>query len=187
MDRLNALFAQKSNLLSCEILWLVSNLGCDGNSIALKLVQNDIMNSVIAFLRSADLNVKTQAFYVVGNILTTLQNYEDIFRTLDHFGPDLLKNYVAGLEMISNETLLNHVLDTIDFLLQVDVMLGLKDENSFLFRFEMAQGLDRIEELQKVPNEHIYQRVCTLIEKYIGIDEQISFGENSHEQRQSNI
>ena len=97
--------------------------------------------------------MKTQAFFVVGNILSTLRDVKDIAGTLDHFGPELLKDYIAGLEMISNESLLNNILDTIEFLLQCDTLFGLKGENSMLYRFELAGGLDRIEELQKVPNE----------------------------------
>ena len=83
----------------------------------------------------------------------------------------MLYNYLQGLNFISNMSVLTNILDTVEHFCKVDTENGYTGTNSLLYRLENAGALDLLEELQKVPNDTIYNRVIHLFESYIGVEE----------------
>ena len=109
---------------------------------------------------------------VVGHILTCLPA-EHLFSALE-MDDNLLVNYLQGLRCISQEALINNILDTVEHFCKLDEEmshLGKSPTQTLLYRIEVSGGLDLIEELQKVPKEAIYQRVLFIFENYVGIED----------------
>lgn len=52
-----------------------------------------------------------------------------------------------------------------------DSLLTFKDKNSYLESFIKMGGIEKLDELQKIPNENIYNKTVEFIEKYFNTDD----------------
>ena len=59
-----------------------------------------------------------------------------------------------------------------EHLVKIDHELGYDGQDSLLYLMEGAGVLDKLEELQSVPNETLYNRIVQILENSIGIDDQ---------------
>ena len=65
-----------------------------------------------------EVHIKKEALFTVGNILTTLDPL--LAQQLINNYDDLLLHYLKGLELISREELILHILDTIEHFGKID-------------------------------------------------------------------
>lgn len=82
---------------------------------------------------------------VVGNVLTCIP-MQHVRELLDKYD-EMLGQYFQGLTMISNNGLINSILETVESLLEIDHKLHLQGTESMQYRIEVAGGLDHMEEL----------------------------------------
>lgn len=124
----------------------MSNIACDSEGSALKVVLNDVFDTVVDKLsHSVDFEIKKEAMMVVGNVLTCMP-MQHVREVLDKYD-QMLHHYFQGLTMISNNGLINAILESVDSLLHIDQVLHLQGTDSMQYRIELAHGLDHIEEL----------------------------------------
>ena len=62
------------------------------------------------------------------------------------------------------------ILQAMSVILEFDEKCGLKNEQSFAFKFEMDGGLDELEKLQKHPNITVYNAVDAMVTRYFDED-----------------
>ena len=75
------------------------------------------------------------------------------------------------MTMISNNGVLMSILDTIEHFGELDIEFGNRGRHSFIYLLEVSGGLDLLEELQKVPNREVYERIINIFNKYLELDE----------------
>ena len=85
--------------------------------------------------------------------------------------PGLLQSYLQGMTLISHPGIIMSILDTVEHFCEVDTRLQLSGTTSLLYEIEAAGGIDLLEELQRNPNQKIYQRVIKILETQIGVEE----------------
>ena len=83
----------------------------------------------------------------------------------------MLTLYFSGMTMISNNGVLMSILDTIEHFGELDIEFGNRGCHSFIYLLEVSGGLDLLEELQKVPNREVYERIINIFNKYLELDE----------------
>ena len=49
----------------------------------------------------------------------------------------------------------------------------MKGKESFMYYVEICGGYDHLEELQKVPNQRIYEKVIEVLKEYVELEESI--------------
>ena len=81
-------------------------------------VNNSIFQSIIQLMSVQEVHIKKEALFTVGNILTTLDPL--LAQQLINNYDDLLLHYLKGLELISREELILHILDTIEHFGKID-------------------------------------------------------------------
>ena len=69
-------------------------------------------------MQSQNFAVRKEAMIVVGNILTCLPT-QHLFSALE-MDDNILVNYLQGLKCISQETLINNILETVEHFCKVD-------------------------------------------------------------------
>ena len=114
LDKLNHIILCNDKQLATWCLWAASNIACESEDFAQKIVENDLFNTVASKLeQSNSFEIKKEAIIVVGNVLTTIspQLLEPL---LDHY-QSLLTSYMQGCTMISDVKVINNILDTIEY------------------------------------------------------------------------
>ena len=171
LEKLNqVIMYDNDRSLQTQALWTLSNIACDSEKSATILAQNDIFNT-IAFLMgdTTDLDIKKESTMTIGNLFTCLP--VEVLDKILTDDDDLLKNYMEGLKMISDKNLINNILNTIEHFGELDKRFMRQGPQSFIGRIELSNGLEHLEELQKLPHEDIYHRVVNLLTKYWEIED----------------
>lgn len=90
---------------------------------------------------------------------------------------------------LDDAALLIEILQALGYLLQLDKAVPLRGDDSIAYKFELAGGLDEIENLQKHPNLSVYQEVEKLVRENFDQEEEMaeeSLPTQSTSQTQSN-
>ena len=137
--------------------------------MAIKLAQNEIFDMITMHLENCDIFIRKEAVYTVSNILTTLDPKDTL--SLLQINERLLKVFLDCLQLITDEKIIFEVLSVIEFFGKQDRDWGLKGKESFMYQVEINGGYDHLEELQKAPNQRIYERVLEVMKEYVDLEE----------------
>ena len=120
-------------------------------------------------MKNIDYLVRKESIYTVANTLTTLDPSHSL--TLLEKNNTLLRDFLDGLGLITDETIVLEILSVIEYFGKTDTEWGLKDKQSFMYHVEVAGGYDHLEELQKLPNMKIYDKVLEVLRNCVELEE----------------
>lgn len=137
-----------------EALWGLSNVACHSRHTAGAIINDDVvLNKIVTKLTSPDLQVKKEAYFVIGNLLTTVSQ-KDLQLTLRMY-PGLVGQYCTGLETLkNNQEVLVHILESIEILARNDFGKSHQPGTSDVSVLTTLQENDLDEKLSEL--EHFY-------------------------------
>lgn len=157
---------------SKETCWLLSNIAA-GNTlqVAALVGTTSVLSMVITQMASGEWDVRKEAAWVVSNVAT------------GGTPPHVAKLVECGalrplcdLLEVGDAKVVEVALDGLEAILRAGEASGL----DFVTLLHEADGSERLERLQAHANERIYQRAVTIIERYLGVEEDDEPGGGGH-------
>ena len=143
-----------------EACWLLSNVAA-GSAAQISALMNtpNVVPGVVHQLESGDWDVRKEAAWVISNI--ALGGSQQHLRELVEYRPI---RPLCDLLEVADSKIVKVALDTLEAVLKVEGLQGtvLIDE---------ADGLEKIEALQRHENDDIYKHAVRIIETYFGEDD----------------
>lgn len=164
----DVVLAKANPYFSTEALWGLSNIACHSQEAIEHLVNHKVFNTIQIHLASTNMSLRREAIHAVSNVLTVWDPLK-VYGLLGN-DPSLLRQYLKSLLLVSHQGILLLIMDTIEYFGQTDGDLGLRGEASFMYLVEINGGYDHLEELQKQPNQQVYDRAVQVLTNYVEIE-----------------
>ena len=110
-------------------MWGLSNIACDREDTASKVVNHPIFKTTLKFLVSTNHNLSSEATFVVCNSLDAIDSNK-VQHVLTPHSKDILKPMLKNLKAKTPKIVLA-VLEMVERLFKLDDSLGLDGEKSF--------------------------------------------------------
>ena len=160
------------NTHSKETCWLLSNIAAGNTQQVAALVgTTSMLSMVITQMASGEWDVRKEAAWVVSNVATggTPAHVAQLVEC------GALRPLCDLLE-VGDAKVVEVALDGLEAILRAGEASGL----DFVTLLHEADGSERLERLQAHANERIYQRAVTIIERYLGVEEDDEPGGAGH-------
>ena len=122
-----------------------------------------LLNRVIFFIDSNDIDIKREAFYVICNLIYICENESIIDHVAKYQNCVVLQKMV---QMIDNQTLVPlmvEILDSLYELLAHDLKVQNSSTISIRYLFESLNGIDKLYELQTHQNQVVIDKSNNII------------------------
>ena len=111
-------------------------------------------------------DVRKEACWVITNLVTTAENIDFKMMVAAYDDYKVLALFTKCLKNIDLKLTLQ-IVEALDHLFQLDRCYDLPQVKTVLYQFELAGGIDVIEDLQQNPNEQIQKAVDKLVSEYM--------------------
>ena len=152
-----------------EACWTISNITA-GNNLQIKaVIEANVIPPLINLLKNAEFDIKKEAAWAISNATSGGTPEQINFLVEQGCVPPL-----CDLLEVRDAKIVTVALEGLENILKIgDGMKDNNGENPHANTVELANGLDKIDELQNHENNDIYERAVKILEKYFGaVDEE---------------
>ncbi|CDW81557.1 karyopherin alpha [Stylonychia lemnae] len=170
IDRLTSLlFSTNSNLIK-ESLWALSNITAGTQPQVDKFVDSPAFDRVLALAKSQNIDHKRESLFVLCNAITGA-DFVLRKRILERGADLMMSTLISGL-YLQDQKILKNLMEAFDCLLDLDRFYDWKQKDiSVAHMFEVNDGLNALNEVQKHPARIIYEQAYHLLESYFQEEE----------------
>ena len=158
LDRIPKLLANPKRNIRKDAYWLLSNIAAGTRKQIHVLVSKpQIVVQIVTAMKNSEWEVRKEAIWVAYNITTGGNDHH--VQALVHFGAI---EALCSMLHVPDTKVLILVLDTLENILKV----GERQGKAFDCLVDEADGIDKLEDLQKHESDAIFQKAVAIIEKY---------------------
>ncbi|PRP82632.1 hypothetical protein PROFUN_09743 [Planoprotostelium fungivorum] len=155
-----------------EACWTISNITAGNKQQIQEVIRADIITPLISLLTNADFDIKKEAAWAISNA-TSGGSPEQI----DYLVQQGCIRPLCDLLVCPDPRIVTVALEGLENILKVgekEEMIAEHGNNKYAQAIEEADGLDKIEALQKLPNQDIYERAMKILEKFFQAEDEES-------------
>eukprot|EP01098_Paradermamoeba_levis_P007322 TRINITY_DN3018_c0_g1_i1.p1 TRINITY_DN3018_c0_g1~~TRINITY_DN3018_c0_g1_i1.p1 ORF type:complete len:555 (-),score=172.84 TRINITY_DN3018_c0_g1_i1:445-2010(-) len=151
-----------------EACWTISNITAGNKSQIQNVIEANIISVLVDLLQNAEFDIKKEAAWAISN--ATSGGTPDQIRYLVSQG--CIKP-LCDLLSVQDSRIISVALEGLENILKIGEMDKDTHSGSNIFAqyIEEAEGLEKVERLQKHQNNDIYERSVRMLETYFGAEE----------------
>jgi len=169
LPSLHALLNSPKKGIRKEACWTISNITAGNKTQIQEVIQADIVPPLISLLTNADFDIKKEAAWAISN--ATSGGSPEQIEFLVQSG--CIKP-LCDLLACPDARIITVALEGLENILKVgekEEMIQAHGMNKYANAVEEADGLDKIENLQKHSNNEIYERAMKILEKFFAAED----------------
>lgn len=154
---------EKSKKMRRETIWAISNITGGSYKHIKTIVDSDLFEEIIKMTSDYDFSTRKEAVYALFNMCV------DISLSL---GTELVKKgifevFIKVIEKNVDNSIIELALESIDKILNTgEPLREIAGFNSMAKKFDEVGGINCLEQLQKHPNQKIYEKTLNILDKY---------------------
>ncbi|CAG9331262.1 unnamed protein product [Blepharisma stoltei] len=170
LDKLETLINCRERFLKKIVLWSICNI-CGGTPLQAEAVaRHDFMKSVISLLDDEDFEIRKEAIYILCNLTSNAS----CILILKNDEQSIIEKIISSLSC-KDPQILMLTLNTLENLLSASKEYPANDkaDNSLMSEFIDMEGLDKLENLQRHLNVHVYNKVSQILKNFFSEGEEL--------------
>lgn len=171
LAKMPALLGHQRKALRKEACWTLSNITAGNRAQIQSVIDAGLVAPVVALLEKGDFDVKREACWTVSNAMSGGAPAQ-----IAHFVARGCVKPLCDVLVSSDTKIVIVALEALENILKTGAEASKTNENQYATLVEEADGIDKLEELQRHANAEIYSKAVALLEVYFGAEEEA--GEN---------